>query len=149
MIEVAAPEWHELVHSGAAVLLVVLGSALLFLASRAWTREREAARPSWIADRRGSIHAAIAVSALGAAVVLLMLAARAVTLQDAVATSTLTALLGALTLHSVRRASFNEIATIPLVGLVGIATLLAVAGPQPALSHAHVDPAVQEIHHTH
>lgn len=131
------PAWHSLLHPLTAAVFLLTGMPILFLALREWSRHprRPLRLPS--GPTRATGHAVAATVATGAAIVLLMAAARSTALTDAVATSTATAVAGAIAFHAFRRASFSSLSSVPLVGLLGIATLLAVAGPQPETAHAH------------
>ncbi|MDQ2953093.1 MAG: hypothetical protein M3R54_12620 [Chloroflexota bacterium] len=131
------PAWHSLLHPLTAAVFLLTGLPILFLSMRAWSRRprRPLRRPT--GPRRATVYAVVTAMASGIAIVLLMTAARSAALSEAVLASTGTALAGAIALHSVRRASFAGVSTVPLVGLLGIATLLAVAGPQPEAMHTH------------
>ena len=122
--------WHELLHVLSAAILLLTGLPILFLSVRAWSRRprRPLRRPA--GPTPATLYAAATALALGAAAISLMTAARATALPDAVVASTAAALLGATTLHAARRASFAGVTAIPVLGLVGLATLLAIAGPQ-------------------
>ena len=133
------PMWHEVLHGLTAAVLVLTGIPFLFLASRASARRPRRAPLLAVGAARGSIFAVLTSLLICTAVALGAFAARATT-TDAALLSMAAAVLGATALRTVRSARFDGIVAVPLVGLIGIAALLAVAGPQRAIEHhAHTE----------
>jgi len=133
------PMWHDVLHGLTAAVLVLTGIPFLFLALRASTRRPRRAPLLAVGAARGPVFAVLTSLLICAAVALGALAARA-TMTDAALLSMTAAALGGIALRTARSARFDGIVTIPLVGLIGIATLLAVAGPQRATPHhAHTE----------
>jgi hypothetical protein len=126
--------WHDLLHSVAAATLVLTGIPFLYLAWRAYRRRP---RRSPLTAAGGALPAVFAVTtamcACGA-VFIASLATRAAPV-DAAALTLIAASLGAMSLHAGHRARFDGVVTIPLIGLIGIAALLAIAGPQRTIDH--------------
>ncbi|HUQ41931.1 MAG TPA: hypothetical protein VM052_05465 [Candidatus Limnocylindrales bacterium] len=141
--------WHTVLHGGAAAILLAIGLPLLVLSARAsdWRPPRLAFRSAQ--EIRPTLFSAVAILAVGGLTLAVFSAARAADAPAAAAISTIAAILGAVAMHAARRASFNNVATVPLVGLVAIGMLVVVAGPQPATGHAHLKPVSQETLHSH
>jgi len=139
-------------HGGAAAILLAIGIPFLVLSARA---SRWRPRYIWVRaprDVRPAVFAAITILALGGLTVAVFSAARTSDLLAAATISTVAAGLGALAMHAVRRASFNNVATVPLAGIVAIGMLLAIAGPNAPTAQAHVTGAHDggaEVTHTH
>jgi hypothetical protein len=126
--------WHDLVHGLTAAILVLTGIPFLFLASRASHSRPRRSPPHAAGDARSTVFAAVTAVAWGTALTAASLAARS-PLLESLFLSMAAALLGAVALRTARRARFDSLVTIPLVGLLGIAALLAIAGPQRAIEH--------------
>lgn len=133
------PLWHDLLHDATAAIFLLTGIPFLFLASRASARRPRRAPLLAAGAARGPIFATITALLACAALTLGAYAARA-SAVDAAVLSMAAAALGGIALRTVRSARFDSIVTIPLVGLIGIAALLAIAGPQRTIDHhAHTD----------
>lgn len=141
--------WHTVIHGGAAAILLAVGLPLLVLSARAsdWRPPRLAFGSAQ--DIRPALLSAVAILAIGGLTLAVVSTARTADAPAAAVMSTIAAVLGAVAIHAARRASFNNVATVPLAGLVAIGMLLTVAGPQPTTDHAHLDPVSPEMHYTH
>ena len=86
------PAWHDLLHVLTAAVFLLTGLPILLLSLRAWARRprRPLRRPA--GPTRATVHAVASAMAAGAALVLLMTAARSTALSEAVLASTGTAL---------------------------------------------------------
>ena len=129
--------WHMVIHGGAAAILLAIGIPFLVLSARAsrgrpW---RISIRPA--GDVRPALFGALTILAIGGLTLSVLAAARTSDLLAAAIVSTLAAALGALAMHAVRRASFDNIATVPLAGIVAIGMLVAIAGPNAPTAQAH------------
>ena len=130
---------HEVLHAVLAAVLVFTGVPLLILATRACSRRPRRAPLIAVGDARGPVFAGLTALLAFAALALGAYAARAST-GEATFLSMAAALFGAIAFRTVRSARFDGIVAIPLVGLLGIAALLAIAGPQPTIDHhTHVE----------
>jgi hypothetical protein len=125
---------HDLLHGITAAILVLTGIPFLFLASRASQSRPRRSPPHAAGDARSTLFAAITALAACAALAAAVVAGRS-PLLESVALSMVAALLGVAALRTVRRARFDSLVTIPLVGLLGIAALVAIAGPQRTIEH--------------
>jgi hypothetical protein len=125
---------HDLLHGLTAAILILTGIPFLFLASRASHSRPRRSPPHAAGDARARLFAAITTAAACAALTIAVLAVRSPLLESAVL-AMVAALLGAVELRMARRACFDSLVTIPLVGLLGIAALLAIAGPQRTIEH--------------
>lgn len=144
--------WHTVLHGGAAAILLAIGIPFLVLSARAsgWRPRHINVRPP--RDIRPAVFAAITILAVGGLTLAVFSAARTTDAAAAAVISTIAAGLGALAMHTVRRASFNNVATVPLAGIVAIGMLLAIAGPSAPTAQAHDTGAHDggaEVTHTH
>ena len=139
--------WHTLLHGGAAAILLAIGIPFLVLSARTthWRPRRMSVRPPRVT--RPALFAAVAILAAGGLTFAVFWAARTADAPAAAAISTLAAALGAVGIHAARRGSFNNVATVPLAGMVAIGMLLTIAGPQAPADHGHDQSTVEQAHH--
>lgn len=125
---------HELLHDVTALVLLSTGIPVLFLAWRAYRSRPRRSPLTAVGGARPTLFALLTAGLSFGSLVLAGLAFRAAAV-DATLLTVAAAALGAFALRAARSARFNGVVTIPLVGLIGIAALLAVAGPQPTIEH--------------
>jgi hypothetical protein len=126
--------WHDLLHGLTAAVLVLTGMPFLILASRASRSRPRRSPPHAAGDARSSTFLLLTVLLAGAALAAAVVATRSPLIESALL-SMAAAMFGSVALRTVRRARFDSLVTIPLVGLLGVAALLAIAGPQRTIEH--------------